>query len=250
MSKPPIKITETLMLRRIDPIIMLTKYLNGDFRTVTVPTHKVSVSSAFINLGQRIGTDSSSRIYRFSDKSNLGQIIVTTNHDQYQHFKDTAKDSNSTKDGTKDTTKDGTKPISLCPWCRREILDEGVIIPIAMEVDKLTGKIYFYGEEVAHSFGCGLSTLKYLHSCHHNYKDPLYMDADQMLHLLYYKMHPDKIGTRITEAKHWKLLESNQGPLSEDEYDSDQLGYRAMPNIVMCPIKRQYVKFLIVPPKK
>lgn len=244
MSKPPIKITETLMLRRIDPIIMLTKYLKGEFKTIGIPTNRISVSSAFINLGQRIGTDSNSKVYRFSDKSNLGQIIVTTNHDQYQYFKD------STNNTTKDTSGDSSKPISFCPWCRREVLDDGIIIPTSMEVDKSTGKIYFYGEEVAHKFGCALSTLKYLYSCHHNYKDPLYMDADQLLHLLYYKMYPNKIGTRITEAKHWKLLESNQGPLTEDEYDSDQLGYKALPNVIMCPIKRQYVKFLILPPKK
>lgn len=232
MSKPAIKITETLMLRRIDPIIMLKKYLNGDFKTVTIPTNKISLSSAFINLNQRIGSDANSRVYRFNDKSNLGQIIVTTNHDSYQYFRDSSSET----------------PRSICPWSRREILDEGVIIPVYMEIDKVTNKIYFYGEKKCYNFGCALSTLKYLLSCYHNYKDPLYMDADQMLHIYYYRSYPDKIGTRIVEAKHWELLDINQGPLTNEEYDDDQYMYIPVPNVVICPIKRQYIK-LIVPKK-
>lgn len=233
MSKSAIKVTETLMLRRIDPVVVLSKYLEGQYKSTTIPKTKVPLSSAFINLTQKIGTDSSSKVYRFNDKTNSGQIIVTTNHDNFQ----------SVNESNTETKR------KFCRWSRREILDEGIGIPIAMEIDKVTNKIIFYEEDKFYNFSCAMAGLKRIYSCYHSYKDPLYMDAEQLLHLKYYKMYPDREGTRITEALDSRLLDINGGPLSDEEYDSDQCNYVPIPNVVIIPIKRQYIK-LILPTKK
>jgi len=223
------------MLRRVDPVDMLKKYLAGEFIKTEIPTDKVSISS-FANLNQRIGNDANSKIYRFNDKTNVGQIVVTTNHDQYSYTKDII---------------DGKQPVkgkTWCKWSKREITGESIGIPIAMEIDRNSNKITFYVEDTYYNFSCAMAGLKRLYSCHRNYKDPLYMDAEQMLHCYYYRLYPDRIGTRINEAKDWRLLDINGGPLTDEEYDSEQCSYIQIPNVVIIPIKRQYVKLAL--PKK
>jgi DNA-binding transcriptional ArsR family regulator len=42
-------------------------------------------------------------------------------------------------------------------------------------------KVAFYVEDTYDSFGCALIALKRIYTCHYMYKDPLYMDADQLL---------------------------------------------------------------------
>ena len=237
MSRSAIKMTETLMLRRIDPVDMLRRYLTGEFKKVEIPKDKVKLSSAFVNLNQRIGTDQTSRIYRFSDKINSGQLIVTTNHNNYQYHKDISEG------GKVDKLK------SYCFWCRREIKGKPIGIVVSMEINSATNEAVFYIEDDYDNFACAFAGLKRFNGCHHMYRDPKYMDAEQLLHCLYYRMYPDKIGTRIKEALDWRLLNINGGPLSNEEYDSDQIEYVEMPNVILPPSKRQYVK-LTLPIKK
>lgn len=229
MSRNSIKSTETLMLRRIDPVIMLKKYLAGEFKNLTIPQSKITISNAFVNLN-KIGTDYNSETYRFNDKTNSGQLIITTNHESY----------NCTKN--KDSDKTIEQPVEYCKWCRRKIEGSPLRIPIAMEKDPITGVITFYGDDPIDKFECGLAILKRVYSCHRNYRDSLYMDSIQMLHCYYYRMYPKNKGSKIIEAKDWGLLKSNGGPLSNEEYDSNQHRYVETPNVIMLPIKRQYIK--------
>ena len=237
MSRSAIKITETLMLRRINPVDILRQYLSGDFRNTTIPKNKVKFSSSFINLNQRIGTDQTSEMYRFSDKTNSGQVVVTTNHGNYQYAKD------------KNENKDAKKPVVYCLWSKRKIKGESIGIPIVMETNRYTNDVVFYTEDTYYNFACAFAGLKRLYSCHHMYKDPRYMDAEQLLHCMYYRMYPNKVGTRIKEAKDWRLLNTNGGPLSSEEYDSEEVEYVEVPGMVLLPVKRQYIR-LTLPNKK
>lgn len=234
MSRSAIKITETLMLRRIDPVLMLRRYLAGEFRQVSIPKEKVKFSTAFVNLNQKIGSDQTSEVYRFNDKTNSGQIIVTTNHEQYKYCKEISTGNNE--------TEISEKPIPYCGWCKREIKHKPIGIPISMEVDRHTNNVVFNVEDTYDKFGCALAALKRIYSCHHRYRDPKYMDAEQLLHTMYHKMYPDKIGTRIKEANDWRLPKLNGGPLDDDEYDSGQYEYVEIPNLVLSPVKRQYIR--------
>lgn len=233
MSRNSIKITDTLMLRRIDPVSMIKGYLAGDFKKLGMPQTKVTMSSAFVNLGQRVGTDSSSEIYRFNDKTNQGQLIITTNHEQYKHAKEQSEGKN-------------TEPsVVNCKWCNRLIKGPTLGIPISMSVNKHTSEVRFNIIDFHHSFECALATLKRRYSTFRMYKDPLLMDAEQMLHCMYYKMHPKKKGTRIREALDPDLLVNNNGPLTEDEWESDQHTYISVPNVVLVPVKKQYIKLTL-----
>nr|QBK91607.1 MAG: A1L transcription factor/late transcription factor VLTF-2 [Pithovirus LCPAC302] len=224
MSKSAIKMTETLMLRRIDPISMIKRYFVGDFKSTDYPKNSVKISSSFVNLDQKIGENPTSKIYRFKDKTNSGQVVVTTNHKQYTAY------------------KTGIKTKNICLWSRREIKGEPIGIPVAMETDRHTKETAFWIEDTYYDFSCALAALKRIYLCHHMYKDPLYMDAEQLLHCMYYRMYPDRIGNRIKEAQNWRLLDINGGPLTNDEYNSEECSYVSIPNISMIPVKRQYIK--------
>jgi hypothetical protein len=229
-----IKLTETLMLRRIHPETMLKYYLEGKYKDMKIPDNKVKISSAFVGFNKKIGQDQTSNIYKFTDKTNTGQLIYTTNHQNYQYTKDKNLGKSSIHPGTK------------CVWCRRDITENPVGIVVKMEISP-TGAT-FYMEDDYDTFGCALASLKRLNSCHHMYKDPKYMDADQLLHCLYYRMYPDKIGTRIKEAPDWRLLDINGGPLTGEEFDFEQVKYIEIPNVILLPLKRQYIRLNITKP--
>lgn len=233
MSRNAIKITENLMLRRIDPVTMYCKYMAGDFKHCKIPDNDVKISTAFVNLSKKLGSDQSSESYRFNDKTNTGQVIVTTNHPQYQYKKDI---------GNGDIRE---RPKAFCRWCHRKISGTPIGVPIYMEINERTKETVFGIEDTHDTFGCALATIKRYYSCKAQYKDPLYMDAQQLLHCMYYKMHPDKLGERIVEAKDWRLLHSNNGPLSDEEYDNERYEYLNVANVVLTPVKRQYIKLSI-----
>ena len=231
MPKISIKITETLMLRRIDPITMLKKYLSGGFKNVTIPKNKIKITSSFVDLNRRIGTDQTCEIYRFNDKTNHSQVIVTTNHSNYQQVKDKTP-----------------KQINKCIWCRRNIVGKPIGIPVEMELNRHTKETIFHVEDsyCNHNyFQCVFAGLKQLNSCHHMYKDPIYMDSEQLLHRMYYKIYPDRNKTRIKEAKHWRMLDINGGPLSSEQYDSETTEYIEIPNLILLPCKRRYIQLTI-----
>lgn len=234
MSRNTIKKTENLMLRRIDPVLMYKRYMAGEFKNVQIPDSKITISTAFVNLNNKIGVDQNSESYRFNDKSNCSQLIVTTNHEQYSHAKEAQSEQ---------------KPDEFCRWCRRKIEGESIGIPISMEINKLTNVAVFNVEDSHDSFGCALATLKRTYACNKMYKDPLYIDAEQLLYCMYYRMYPEREGTQIKEANDWRLLICNGGPLSDSEYDSDKYEYLRTSSVVIVPLKRQYIKLSIAKKK-
>lgn len=234
MSRNSIKATETLMLRRIDPVLILRKYLAGDYSNVKIPQSKISFSTAFVDLNQRIGSDQSSEIFRFNDKTNSGQLIVTTNHEQYRYAKDISEG------------KECEKPIAHCRWCNREIFGDVLRIPTSMTTDKHTKQVSFEGEDTTDTFGCALAVLKRIYLCGRMFKDPRFRDAIQILHCLFWIVHPNMKGCKIVEAKDPRLLKyPHGGPLTDEEYDSDQFSYIMLPHVVSNPVKRQYIKLKV-----
>ena len=231
MTSNVIKVVDNLVLRRIDPVIILRKYLAGDYKKVTIPKNKTVISKTFTNINHAIGTDQTAKIYRYKDKQNSGQIILTTNHEQYQHFQD------------KDKTK--AKPIAYCRWCRREIKGQPIGIPISMTVNNFTKDTIFHIEDTYDTYGCVMASLKNIYGCHSRSRDPMYMDTEQILHCMYHMLNPDKWGERIVEAKDWRLLDINGGPLTSEEYDKQNVTYSKIPNVILAPIKQQYVKLSV-----
>lgn len=224
MSINTIKITENLTLRRIESDKILNNYVNGNYVSLTFPSKKINIITSTININKRLGKNSESEMYKFNNKSNNSNIIVTTNHENY-------KNDPNTK--------------SFCKWCRKEITGQGIGIPISIDVNEQTGDIVVHCIDKCDTFECALALLKRIYGCNYVYKDPLYKDSDTLLHYVYHLMHPDKINERIKEAKDWSLLDINGGPLTSEEWESSKYEYVSVQGLVLSPVKRQYMKLSV-----
>lgn len=219
--KPVIK--ESFMLRRIVPKDLAAKYFKGEFLNRKVPQTKIKTSKNFVKLGKELGKDRSYEVYRFRDKSNNAQTILTTNHSFYEQ-----------KDGEMNN-------LIRCRYCMRNNMKDPVGIPISMNVDN-TGKATFVCIDPCCDFGCAFSHLKRITAQNKFYVGPMYMNAEQLLNCMYCRMHPDKRGEMIQAKPDFDLLRNNGGPLTDEEFDSGSAKYISMPNIIVLPAKKQFIK--------
>lgn len=217
--KPVIK--ETFMIRRIIPKDMALKYFKGEYVNRTLPKKKVKTSSNFIKIGKELGTNSDYEVFRFIDKTNNPQTILTTNHSSY-------------------TKNPANNPLLRCRYCMRNNMKNPVGIPISMEIKG--GKCTFACIDPCCDFGCAFSYLKRLNLQSRFYTGPLYANAEQLLLCFYYRMYPDRKGKTIKEKPEFDLLRSNGGALTDDEFDKGSAKYIPIPSIKILPAKKQFIK--------
>jgi len=231
MSRQVIKFSETLMLRRIDTVDILKRYLNKEYEKLTIPEDKVKVVSS-INMAKSMGYNPTEKNYRLKDKSITGKVVVTTNHDNYQYVRDL---------NTKTPTN---QKAYRCLHCKRIIKGSSVGIPLEMSMNRQNKNITFYTEGTYCHFGCAYADLKRQLRVQKKYIDPLYMDAESMLYTMYYKMYPKNAGKKIRSSPDWRLLDENNGPLTSEQFDEEKYEYVQVPTLVILPAKRQYIRIV------
>ena len=225
-----VRVCENFTIRKIVLKDSAIRYFKGDYKERTLPEFKIRPTVTLGKIGKEIGKDSTSEVYRFLDRSNNNQVILTTNHSLYKYALEENKESRGLLN----------KPILKCKYCKRTILKSPIGLPISMEPEG--DKLLFSVIDSFCDFGCALSYLKRRLMESRLYKGPLYMNSEQMLYCMYYRMYPDRIGQSICEKPDWDLLRENGGPLSNEEFDSNNSNYISIPSIVILPSKRQYTK--------
>ena len=227
MSKPKgsvIKISENFTIRKIDPKEVARKYFEKKFEKRLLPICKVKTSGSLKNNDKNVGSTNSSEIYRFLDRSNNNQIILTTNHALYKYH----------------LNENETKPSIKCKYCKRLISKDPIGLPIYIEREK--EEVRFFVIDNFCDFGCCFSFLKRKNCENRIYKGSLYMNAEQLLYCMYYRMYPKRNGESIREKPDWDLLQENGGPLNDEEFDTDNASYISIPSVVTLPSKKQYIK--------
>lgn len=215
-------------IRKIIPRQIAENYFNGLYDNRQLPCLKIRSSSALIKLGKEIGKDNSSEIYRFIDKSNNSQSILTTNHAFYTYML-------NMQNG-----KSVDKPILKCKYCKRNITKTPIGLPVSMILKG--SETHFIVSDVFCDFGCAYSYVKRKNGENRYFKDSLYMNSEQLLYAMYYQMYPDRSGKSIKDKNDWELLRENGGPLTDEEFDSDAALYVSIPSVVTLPCKKQYIK--------
>ena len=213
---------ESFMLRRIVPKDIALKYFKGLYLNKTLPKKKIKTSKKFVTLGKEIGKNSESEVYRFIDKSNNPQTILTTNHSYY-------------------SLTSANKGLIRCRYCMRNNMKDPVGIPIYMEIDH-DDNVTFACLDPCCDFGCAFSYLKRLNLQSRFYTGPLYANAEQLLLCFYYRIYPDRKGEPIKGKDHFDLLKSNGGPLTDEEFDKNTAKYISIPNVTVLPAKKQFIK--------
>ena len=113
-------------------------------------------------------------------------------------------------------------------------------LPVAMEING--DHVTFTVVDSFCDFGCAFSFLKRQLCLSREYRGPLYMNSEQMLYSMYYRMHPDKVGERIVEKPDWDLLRENGGPLTDEEFDGISAHYVPITSVITVTGKKQYLK--------
>ena len=226
-----LKISETFTIRKIDPKIIATKFFKGDYNNRTLPENKIRTTTALVKIGREIGADKNSEIYSYKDRNNNNQIIYTTNHALYKYVSDT-----SVRDS----------PILKCKYCKRGNMKRPIGLPISMTIDKTNPEqVCFHVVDAFCDFGCAFTHLKRRTGESRSYRGPLYSNAEQLLHCLYYRVYPDRIGKTIKDKPDWDLLRENGGPLTNEEFDAEGSEYVPIPSMLLLPSKKQYLKLNI-----
>lgn len=228
-ENPQTTITPTFLLKGVDPLKVLNDYLTGNHPTSRKPSASCTPST-LISLIPKYGTTPDSETYVYRDRTNYQKRIVTTNHDVFSQSDDPS-----------------TLPtVGKCMWCRRELEKSPVGIPTTVKwtpdlssPSRRAGSLRFTVDGTYCTFECAYASLKYISPPIHLMRDPLYMDSEQLLRLMYSTCYPDS-KKFIQPAPDWRLLKDNGGPLTLQEFFSDCHRYVKTPNVVVHPIKIEF----------
>jgi hypothetical protein len=226
--KSVIHVNENFTIRKIIPKEIASRYFKGEFDNRSLPDFKIKTSNALVKLGKDIGKDAASEVYRFIDRGNNNQTILTTNHSLYKYSIDLYNG------------KTPDCPIVKCKYCKRTILKKPIGLPISMNISE--DEVSFTVIDSYCDFGCAFSNLKRKNCESRLYRGPLYMNAEQLLYCMFYRMYPDRIGQSIKEKPDWDLLRENGGSLTDGEFDSEISEYVSIPSLIILPSKKQYLK--------
>lgn len=221
---------EQFTLRKISLKEITRKYFSGELSRKTPPIEKIKTVDTGIRIGREVGNNLHSETYRFADRQNGNQTILTTNHNLYNYYNELSKGNNP------------ELPLIKCKYCKRTIKNTPVGIPIMMEIDEQNDTTTYYIIDPCCDFGCSFTLLKKKTGDSRIYRDGKYMNGEQMLYCMYYQMHPEKHGKSLQEKPDWEMLRENGGLMTDEEFDSETMTYVPLPSLIILPTKGQVLR--------
>jgi len=222
MSNSAVRFVPTFVLKGIDPKDITEKYFKGKYNEVEIPPYRIKVSDVFHVTTPSYGSSPEEPRYQFKDKNNASIVIVTSNSKNYDLYK---------------RAKHFEEKDRICPYCLRNFYHEPTPVAINIEMQECDNKIYYFFWTT--NVSCCSFPCAFAWSHRESYGSHRYKCAYRHLKTLYRLMHP---GKRIVEAPDWTLLETNGGPLSEEEYDKGSYKYERTSNIIFLPAKEEYIQ--------
>lgn len=131
-----------------------------------------------------------------------------------------------------------TQPNSTQPNSIRRTLRETFQKPVQRLIN--SGTLRFDVDGQFCTFECCYAGLKQLYPPYHLMRDPLYMDSEQLLRLMYSSIYPNS-NSFVQPAPDWRLLKENGGPLEPKDFFSGTHTFVKTPNLVILPIKVEYM---------
>lgn len=213
-------IKPTFLLKGIDPFSLTEEYHKGNIlRDLSLEKKKI----ASVVLTSNRGKSFRDAIYTFRNKDNFINTIATTNAKSFS-FVDS--------DGT--TIKGGQ-----CMNCLDHFTHEGLGIPVTIKEDR-NGKIIVHTISKTCDFRCTLRQIRLLQQQPYRYRKVNFTHSEQILKLIYRKMHPD--APQLIEAPDPLLAEWNGGSLNREEYKDSRFIYIHIPNLCLIPAKEQFMR--------
>lgn len=210
------------VFKGIDPKAITKKYFEGKYNDSEIPSTQIKLRDVFHVTTPSYGTSPEEPRYQFRDKNNASVVVVTTNSKEYDLYK---------------RAKQFDDKERVCPWCLRKYDCEPSLVATRHKQKEIKGSVYdfFWTTNVfCCSPSCALAWHKRETGC-----DPLFKATYKDTELMYRLMFP---GKRIRQAPQWRLLETNEGSMTEEEFDKNKYVYERTSNIITLPSKEEYIQ--------
>ena len=226
-----VRIVPSLTLRGVDHNEVYAMYMRGDFSTRSSSSVKAEdtklVEKKITPLQKVYGADVSCSTYSFVDLKSNRFIYHMTGTTVFEFVK-----------------TNGVLPTEgKCVWCRRSFKHTILGTPISTVQDKIT--IYIGMSPVLMNiFVCHFIDSACGDRCSYAWAsyDPecIRCNSSEQVLMIRSMMHPD--APPLVMAPDWRLLDSNGGSLTAEEFDGERCIYVKTPNVVMLPMKVPYLK--------
>jgi len=243
-------VNPTFLLKGIDYYKVLSDYHKGVFTRNVITKTKIQIANYNI-LAEVYSTSTDDRIFSMKDCTNNEIICTTSGYKDVEIF----------------TSTGGNLQIGgRCEYCRDDYTTETIGYPLyykdlkvltnqtdlsnngvkphclSNNGDDAIYKVYytFWVEGRFCSFECALSYINNMLSSQPKYRDVNIRDADKLLKFMYKCLYPD--AHNLTLAQDPRLLLVNGGSLTREEWLNKKNIYKKTNNIIMIPVKVEYVR--------
>lgn len=232
------RVTPTFLLKGLDPQQLLADYQSGFFTRQSTPKSKIKISQNTAILAPTYGTTNHSPVFCIKDRNNCSVVIATTGHSNFEVF----------------TRTGGSLPIGgRCDFCKYDFTDTAVGYPVGYQESTVlttdspdtTNSRYrvlytFWVEGEFCTFECALGYVRKLLSRPSDQRDTTIRDSERMLKMLHHLIYPT--AGPLRPAQDPRLLQSNRGSLTREEWQDRRHIYVRTDRILMIPAKIEYVQ--------
>lgn len=230
--------TPTFLLKGLDPNKLLADYQAGFFSRKPVAKAKIQIAQNKTILAPTYGTTNKDAVFSIKDRNNCSVVIAKTGHADCEVYNSTGGDLSVG---------------GRCDKCKKDFDTIAMGYPIAyQELTILTNAeenienaryriLYiFWVEGKFCSFECALAYIQLLLSLPADHRDTTIRDSERMLKTLYKLTYPNAPVLRPSQDT--KLLRSNGGSLTNEEWQDNQHIYVRTERVLMIPAQVEYIK--------
>jgi hypothetical protein len=228
----------TFLLKGVDPNKILADYQAGVYSRPSTLKSKIHIAQNTCILAPTYGTSNQDPIFSVRDRNNCSVIIATTGHSDFEVF----------------TRTGGDLPTGgRCEHCRDEFDHTVIGYPIGYQEQTILTNdstdprdahyrvLYvFWVEGRFCSFECALGYLRLMLGRPADYRDTTLRDSERMLKHLHKLTYPT--AGPLRPAQDPRLLRSNGGSLSREEWQDQRHIFVRTDRILMIPAKVEYVQ--------
>lgn len=228
------KVTPNFLLKGIDVEEVMKSLFNGEFSKITSPLSipfkikLISNSSIFVS---SYSTDVTKPIFNIRERNNIKLTVATTGNEGI------------------------TNTVQRCDNCKGDV-ETNVGIPIDFKPKQILEATVEHPEGVYRihyefetdgihcCFECALEVLNKAQGTHHWNREPLYDDDSRVgLFMMYELMYPN--GPPLVAATDYRLLCTNNGSISEQEFHDRKHKYIRTPIVRSASARVEYIKCMI-----
>jgi len=234
------RIDPSFLLRGVDVAEVIEKFNNGEYDSIEQPCGDKLKSVSSLVFTKEYGQYPQDKNYKIRTGGQHQYFVTVGNVEDSGNKNKVSGNKNKATGNKNEASSSNTNETYTCDWCRKDFSHDPIGIPLTLKIDKKSGNIRcnVIGENCR--FECAYADLLKTVGSTMITSRPYYDNSESNLLTLYKIKYPT--GPKLYPAKDWKLYNSGKGPLSADEYYDKNHIYMPTNNIVLAPVREEYLK--------